>query len=799
MRALVIASIIGLFVSIGQAQTVSPLFARGYTVIPEPQKVSLSAGDFTFDQNWQLKLDSGVGKDDVAVEVLHQDLAARFHVRLGTPGSSSGVLSLRIQPGSVQIGNALDTNKKSLEEQAYRIDLHRGAITITANGSTGLFYGVETFIQLLRRDVGTLWLPEGTIDDWPDIQLRHIYWDDNHHLEHMDELKRDLRQAAFYKINGFVIKLNGHFQYKSAPAVVEPYALTPAELQELTNYGLRYHIQLIPYLDGPAHIAFILKHPEYAKLREYPESNYEICATNPASYKLLEGMYQDLLDANKGVKYFYLSTDEPYYLGLAHNAQCNEAEMAKQLGSVGQVFAHFVDKAGGYLHERGRNVIFWGEYPLKTSDIPSLPPYLINGEVYGPAFDKAFHQHGIRQMIFTSVEGAENLFPDYYILPQSERLHRGKSNDEFADNPGLPRVNDVMKKISFDSSRVNTSVIGEVNCGWADEGVNPETMWLGYVASTAAGWHPGAPSPSEVSSAFYSLFYGRKVVNMDRLYQLMSDQAQSWNDSWDAMESTARKPIWGSSYEIFTPPHPAHDQTLPLPPAPSSDLRYVSTWSKDNSRRIALTLLAQQKNEILLGLLHENMQRSQFNRYNLEMYLTIADLYRQNLAMIAGVHQMDMNLASASALKDKTPAKAISEVDSALDTATSIWRQRNEVLKNSIATWDQSWFPRVSEANGRQFLNELDDVKDHLPNRTVDMTYLVYREKLLPFGDWVNAIATTRNQFAAAHHLPTRHYRLAWDDFSAVPAVCSSATEMLANPQLRPSDTDQAATCGTVE
>jgi hypothetical protein len=614
----------------------------------------------------------------------------------------------------------------------------------------------------------------------------------------VDELKRDLRQAAFYKVNGFVIKMDGHFQYKSAPAVVEPYALTPAELQELTNYGLHYHIQLIPYLDGPAHISFILKHPEYAKLREYPESNYEICSTNPASYKLLEGMYQDLLDANKGVKYFYLSTDEPYYLGLAHNSQCNEADLAKQLGSVGKVFAHFVDQAGGYLHDQGRNVIFWGEYPMKPSDLSSLPPYVINGEVYGPAYDRAFHRRGIRQMIFTSTEGEEKLFPDYFILPRSQRLH-GASNDEFEDNPGLPRVDDIMKKISFDSSRVDTALIGEVDCGWGDEGVNPETFWLGYVASVAAGWHPGSPSASEVSSAFYALFYGPKVVSMDRVYQLMSDQAQSWNDSWDPMESKARKPIWGSSYAIFNPPHPAHDQTLPLPAAPANDLSYTSTWSAENARRIALALQAEPQNQMLLGLLHQNIQRAEFNRYNLEVYLTIADLCRQNISMIAGIHRMDVDLASASQVKEKNPEQAISAVDSALDTATAIWQQRNEVLKNSVATWDQRWFPRVEEANGRRLLHELDDVKDHLPDRTVDMSYLVYREKLLPFGEWVNAIAAARNTFAAAHHLPTRNYRLAWDDFNAVPAVCSSASDLLANPQLRPADVDQAATCGMGE
>jgi len=167
--------------------------------------------------------------------------------------------------------------------------------------------------------------------------------------------------------------------------------------------------------------------------------------------------------------------------------------------------------------------------------------------------------------------------------------------------------------------------------------------------------------------------------------------------------------------------------------------------------------------------------------------------------MIAGIHRMDVDLASASQVKEKDPKEALGEVDSALDTATSIWQQRNEVLKNSVATWDERWFPRIDEANGRRFLHELNDVKDHLPDRTADMSYLVYREKLLPFGEWVNAIAAARNRFAAAHHLPTRNYRLVWDDFSAVPAVCSSASDLMANPQLRPADVDQAATCGMGE
>jgi hypothetical protein len=63
--------------------------------------------------------------------------------------------------------------------------------------------------------------------------------------------------------------------------------------------------------------------------RGYPigcESNYEACVTNPETYKLFEGMFQDLLDANKGGKYFVLSTDEPYYVGLAKNDQCPQVK-----------------------------------------------------------------------------------------------------------------------------------------------------------------------------------------------------------------------------------------------------------------------------------------------------------------------------------------------------------------------------------------------------------------------------------------------------------------------------------------
>ena len=714
-----------------RAGTVSGLAARGYAVIPDPQQVEITENDTRFGPDYYITGDSAA--------LLREEMQTRFAL----PPTGRGIaIQLRVKPGSVVPGKSTDPDKESIAAQAYQLVVDKSAVVISANGPEGLFYGIQTFLQLLHRRDGALWLPQGRIMDWPDLHLRHIYWDDAHHLDRLPELKRAVRQAAFYKINGFVLKLEGHFQFKSAPAVVEPHALMPAEYQELTDYALRYYVQVIPYLDGPAHIAFILKHPEYAKYRSFPDSNYELCATNPEAVKFLSGMFQDLLDANHGGKYVYLSTDEPYYIGMADNAQCQEK------GGAGKLLADFIRQVADPMQQQGRTIMFWGEFPLKPPDIPNLPSYLVNAETYGPEFDSVFHEHGIRQMIYTSTQaGTARLFPDYFSLPDSRRVHplNGQQED---------RIETGFEKISFDSSRGKTDIIGAVVAGWADMGLHPETFWVGYASITAAAWKPGAPSIPESMAAFYRAFYGENTVNMNRIYQLMSLQAHFWLDSWE-WSTSSRKPIFGNSNSIYTPRHTVRDQTLPLPPAPSSELTSSSSWLQDNARRTQLANDFLADNDELLGLLQENLNKVSFNRYNLEVYLAIAQLYRQNLEMLRDIGRIAAALNGAqTAAAGKKPKDALAAIDRALALARHIREQRDSVLKDAAATFYKSWFPRVAEANGRQFLHELDDVKDHVPDRTVDMSYLIDREMQLPFGPWVESIRIARNHFAAANNLP---------------------------------------------
>ena len=100
------------------AQAVSSLYSRGYTLIPEPQRLELKAADFAFDNTWRISPGAGVDAGDVAVETLTQELAERHQLKLGG-GEGSKAIELAIRPGSVEIGKATDPDRAAVAAQGF--------------------------------------------------------------------------------------------------------------------------------------------------------------------------------------------------------------------------------------------------------------------------------------------------------------------------------------------------------------------------------------------------------------------------------------------------------------------------------------------------------------------------------------------------------------------------------------------------------------------------------------------------------------------------------------------------------
>ena len=746
-----------IFAARARPESVSPLYARGYSAIPEPQQVKLEGDDFRLTAVWRLELGRGVEPNSAAVEALKEGFEERYGFKWAG-GGSGPALHLAVQLGAVPVGEAQDKDKEALAAQAYKLQMNKTGITITANAPPGLFYGVETLVQLAKPAGEGLRLPEGEIIDWPDVQYREIFWDEQFHLDHLDVIKQAIRRAAFFKVNAFTLRLNEHFEYASAPALVDPYALSPAQLQELTDYALHSHVQLVPYLDGPAHVNFILQRDEFANLREFPEEAFEMCSTNPDTYKLLEGMFQDLMNANKGGKYFHLSTDEAWFIGKADNDQCHEAVRAKELGSPSKLWVEYTNKTANFLRDHGRQVIFWGETPMLAEDIPLLVPSLINGEVYSTDYNQAFRARGIRQIIYTNTLPDDPLFPFYYALSPNEQMHsRGGAPPE--------RARQAFDEISYSMARRQADIMGAGVYAWADAGPHPETYWLGYAVGASAAWHPGSPDPQELTHSFYDLFYGQGATEMGRLYQLMSRQTQFFAGSWDSEPSGPV--VFGYSYGIG--PYTPHHATLPLPSVPSADyLRLRHEWSADNAHRLELAWKFLGENDELLNLLYRSLPAVEFNRYNLEVYLSIAKLCRQNLLMLIRLEEIGRALETAQNHAAKLEyTDAVEALDQALDTAARIRDDRNQALHDATTTWYRTWFPRVRAANGRRVARVPQDFVDTQPTERAHraqegLLYLLDREFALPFGQWVNDVAAARNRYATTHKLPTREMKFDW-------------------------------------
>ena len=202
-------------------------------------------------------------------------------------------------------------------------------------------------------------------------------------------------------------------------------------------------------------------------------------------------------------------------------------------------------------------------------------------------------------------------------------------------------------------------------------------------------------------------------------------------------------------------------RTISLPPIPKAD-NLAFDAPKGNEKRSQLVAQYLADNDELLALLKAS-EAAEFNRYNIEAMQSIARLCRQNLEMLRDMDRIVQRLSDArAAAREGQPANGVAALNGAIDLVGQMRQARDQTLKTTTETWYKTWQPRVADANGRKFLHEVDDVKDHLPGRTVGMDYLVYRELQLPLGEWAKQVLAARNQYAKTHGIAERTGPIEW-------------------------------------
>ena len=198
----------------------------GIDIIPEPQVVRTVGADFIVDSATVVYADPQL-QDLSPVNSLQEGLAEALQFQITKAGSQppGNVIVLRLVPEAT----LRDVPAGSARRETYSLEITESQITIEAPYPAGLFYGVQTLLQLAEQGRGRV---RGLkIVDWPEMEFRAVHVDLWFHLDRPWYYEYLFRQLAHYKINTAVFEFEDKFPYSRHPLLTAPGAMTREQVQ----------------------------------------------------------------------------------------------------------------------------------------------------------------------------------------------------------------------------------------------------------------------------------------------------------------------------------------------------------------------------------------------------------------------------------------------------------------------------------------------------------------------------------------------------------------------------------------
>ena len=268
----------------------------------------------------------------------------------------------------------------SLEKEACSLEITAGAVTIKGGSGAGVFYGVQSFLQIVA--VSTLkggmfpQIPAGIIHDKPRFPYRGIMLDSSRHFQSIKTIFLILDQMARFKYNRFHWHLTDRQGWRlplpSFPELTEKLpadriysqgAYTPEEIAAVNAYAKERFITVIPEIEMPGHSAVIFRsRPDLAcPAAETPfeEDVWEFCIGNPQTKVFLKKVLKETMALFPDSPVIHIGGDEA---SDRHWQQCPKclAALKKSGAADFRELEHiFLSEMSRYLARHGRRTIIW--------------------------------------------------------------------------------------------------------------------------------------------------------------------------------------------------------------------------------------------------------------------------------------------------------------------------------------------------------------------------------------------------------------------------------------------------------
>ncbi|HXL55173.1 MAG TPA: family 20 glycosylhydrolase, partial [Chitinophagaceae bacterium] len=169
-------------------------------LVPVPVSMVDHSGSFTLRDNLVIGV-SGNDKDALRVgEQLSNELSTPTGYHYSVKENTTGA--------NIQL-NLLSTPDNDLGDEGYKLSVTPETVAISANKPAGLFYGVQTLLQLLPKEIESksavqniAWtIPCVDITDEPRFAWRGLMFDVSRHFFTKEEVKRFIDDMVKYKYN----------------------------------------------------------------------------------------------------------------------------------------------------------------------------------------------------------------------------------------------------------------------------------------------------------------------------------------------------------------------------------------------------------------------------------------------------------------------------------------------------------------------------------------------------------------------------------------------------------------------
>lgn len=267
-------------------------------------------------------------------------------------------------------------------------------ILVSASSEHGLFYGIQSLLQLLEENRTAKKLPYLQISDYPKFAYRGMHLDVCRHFFSVEEVKHFLDYIATYKINKFHWHLTDdqgwRIEIKSHPKLTEiggfrkrkPFDghahqtanpmiyggfYTQEQIKEIVTYAAALHIEVIPEIEMPGHAQ--------AALAAYPElsctggpfevgTNWgvmeDIFCPKEETFALLEDVIDEIIPLFPS-NYIHIGGDEAPKTRWKACAHCQDLIRREGLKDEHELQSYFITRMEKYINSKGKKIIGWDE------------------------------------------------------------------------------------------------------------------------------------------------------------------------------------------------------------------------------------------------------------------------------------------------------------------------------------------------------------------------------------------------------------------------------------------------------